>query len=90
VKKQHQQVAAAKRKKNSGKPKDRKSNDLAPDDSRQLPESKAYSGCHKCGSSQHHGRECKKRKANSDPKNKDKGNKRDWRDYFNDESDNEK
>jgi hypothetical protein len=81
IKKRHQQMQAAKRKRNGGKPKDDKS-DKSDDNSRQLPGSKAYSGCHKCGSKEHLGKDCKKQ-------DKDTSKKRDWRDYTSDNGEEE-
>jgi hypothetical protein len=88
LKKKHQEISAAKRKRNtaSGGKEDIKSDDL-----RQIPGSKVYSGCPHCSFKAHLAEDCKKRKKVADPaESKDNGiskKKENWRDYANDNSD---
>jgi hypothetical protein len=83
LKKKHQLMSAAKRNRNGGKPQGGKHDDHYPDELRQLPGSKAYTGCNRCGSKDHLGIDCKSSKS------KQKNGKRDWRDYTADNSDDE-
>jgi hypothetical protein len=85
LKKRHQKMSAVKRGNKNGKNSGGKPDDSTYDsDLRQLPGSKAYKGCHKCGSKDHLASDCKKRKSEKD--DSDKG-KKDWRDYTDDNSD---
>ena len=84
MKKKHQLISAAKRNRKGGKPNGGKHDDHFPEERRQLPGSKAYTGCNRCGSKDHLGVDCDK-----NSKSKDKKGKRDWRDYTADNSDDE-